>query len=535
MKNVAFEKIANILFALLLLLGLGVRLVDLTDQPIDFHPTRQLRGAIIARGMYYEMSPSADPGLRQRSLAFWQSTGQYEPSILERLTAVTYLALGREVIWVARLYSILFWTLAGLFVYLTARKILVPEPSDVVNKDTQQEPDQVKQTATIGALAALAYFFVLPFSIQASRSFQPDPAMVMWMAAFVYALVCWFETRRTSWAVLGGVLAGLAVLTKAVVIYPVAGAALAIVLYAYKGKPFFSIFRNKQVWVLAVLMVLPTAVYYLARGGRASEYFSSWTLALSHLLLEPSFYLRWMNLVQELMSVFALLLAVVGIFFSRAQNRALLIGLWGGYILYGLFLPYQMYTHTYYHLMLVPIMALSIASAIQALSNKYLANREMISAAVGEAIDASPKNIGSLLMIIALSWLVINVRAALIPQLEQDYRNEPAYWQEVASHLPDDGKIIALTQDYGYRLMYYGWKKVILWPNRGEQNLNALRGSEKEFAEYFVKRTEGKRYFLITAFRQFEDQPDLQQMLYDHYALLEEGQGYLIFDLSQPK
>ncbi len=131
--------------------------------------------------------------------------------------------------------------------------------------------------------------------------------------------------------------------------------------------------------------------------------------------------------------------------------------------------------------------------------------------------------------------MVVNVRAAVIPELNQDYRNEPAYWQEIASYLPDDGKIVALTQDYGYRLMYYAWRKVILWPNRGEQNLNALRGSEKEFEEYFSKRTQDKRYFLVTAFRQFEDQPDLKHMLYDRFSLLAEGEGYLIFDLAQPK
>ncbi|MGW8250224.1 MAG: hypothetical protein ACWGO1_06250 [Anaerolineales bacterium] len=38
--------------------ALALRFYDLTDQPIDFHPTRQLRGAIIARGMYYDMLPT---------------------------------------------------------------------------------------------------------------------------------------------------------------------------------------------------------------------------------------------------------------------------------------------------------------------------------------------------------------------------------------------------------------------------------------------------------------------------------------------
>src|SRR5512137_2768642 len=91
------------------LLGLGLRLYDLTDQPIDFHPTRQLRGAIVARGMYYEMSPNADPQTRQLAQAFSESTGQYEPPILERVVAITYLLIGQEHFWIARIYNSLFW------------------------------------------------------------------------------------------------------------------------------------------------------------------------------------------------------------------------------------------------------------------------------------------------------------------------------------------------------------------------------------------------------------------------------------------
>ena len=49
-------------FVLLILLGLGIyiRLYDLTDPPLDFHPTRQLRSAIIARSMYYRSLPETE-------------------------------------------------------------------------------------------------------------------------------------------------------------------------------------------------------------------------------------------------------------------------------------------------------------------------------------------------------------------------------------------------------------------------------------------------------------------------------------------
>jgi hypothetical protein len=176
-------------------------------------------------------------------------------------------------------------------------------------------------------------------------------------------------------------------------------------------------------------------------------------------------------------------------------------------------------THSYYHLMLVPIVGLSFAPLAQRVV-RFLLEKSRLwqTAATGLAV----------LALAFLSW------QALIPLYSQDYRDEPAYWQEIASHLPADGKIIALTQDYGYRLMYYGWRKVTLWPNRGEIRLNNLRGSSKEFDEFFAKRTQDKSYFLITAFRQYEDQPVLQQTLSEQYPILAQTPGYIIFDLTRP-
>jgi len=330
----------------------------------------------------------------------------------------------------------------------------------------------------------------------------------------------------------------------------VAGAAIALVIYtsntqsailpAPSTKPgiirhiLSSISRvlfNPQVWVIALLMVGPTALYYLSKGGRASEYFTNWTLALSHLLVEPTFYMRWLRLIQSLVGWWALILSAAGTLLSAPRNRALLAGLWGGYLGYGLFLPSQMYSHSYYHLQLVPIVALSMLSPVQLLVQKVLEPKIPLN--ISRLVRFStwkPLWAGLALLLLAFSsW------QALIPLYSQDYRNEPAYWQEIASYLPTSGKIMALTQDYGYRLMYFGWRKVILWPNRGEQQLSQLRGSDKEFLSFFDKHTDNMSYFLITAFRQFDDQPDLKQYLNDHYPIHAQGQGYIIFDLTKPK
>lgn len=513
----------EIFFTLLVLfifaLGLGLRLYDLTDQPIDFHPTRQLRGAIVARGIYYEMDPSADEEARQLAVAFRRSTGQYEPSFLERIVALTYLLLGEEYFWVARIYNSLFWIIGGIALFALTQRIAL---SILSNKD---EPS-TKVLSFGTAFISLAYYLVLPFGVQASRSFQPDPGMVVWMVLFIYSLYRWSERQEHGWiwAILTGILAGMAVLTKAIAIYTVAGAIAAVILYTCvlqqtKSKPasLVKTLRNPQVWVMVLLMITPSVIYYLGRGDRASEFFSSWTIALSHLLLEPWFYLRWLNLVQKLMGPVALLLGLAGVLIAKRSNRALLLGLWGGYVTYGLFLPYHMYTHNYYHLQLIPIVALSLAPVALAILT-YLSRQKMV----------WQLSFASLILV----WLAYSAWVALVPLYGQDHRDEPTYWQEIASHLPGDGKIIALTQDYGYRLMYYGWRKVTLWPNRGEQKVAKLRGSEKDFRDYFAKRTKDKRYFLITAFKQFNDQPTLKQTLHEHYPVVAEGQGYIIFDLS---
>jgi 4-amino-4-deoxy-L-arabinose transferase-like glycosyltransferase len=480
---------------LLLALGLGLRLYDLTDQPLDFHPTRQLRGALIARSMYYQMLPNADPQARQIAVGIANTTGQYEPSIVEKIVAITYLVLGREVLWVSRIYTSLFWLIGGVALYDLARRM----------------------TAFSGALVALAYYLILPFAVQASRSFQPDPGMVMWIILSVYALYRWGEKPSWKWAILAGALGGMALLTKVVAGYIVGGAAVAVVLSTLGLRRFW---RNPQVWSMAVLMVAPSMIYYLSRSGRASAYFSGWTLSLSHLLLEPSFYARWLNLVQDLMGLWVLLLALVGVAISKTRNRILLLGLWVGYGLYGLFLPYQMYTHNYYHLQLVPIIALSLAPLGQL---------------VVERVSKQPKIWQALAVGAALMGVIFLAGISITTMNQKNYRSEPAHWQEIAALLPTDGKIVALTQDYGYPLAYYGWRKVQLWPIRGERKLSDLRGISKEFQDFFTKRTEGRSYFLITAFSQLDEQPDLKQYLEEVYPLAAQGNGYLIYDLLHPR
>src|SRR5512140_2166692 len=112
-----------VVLVLAILLGTGIRFFDLTDLPLDFAPTRQLFSALKARGMYYAILPAnaplpqgssaAAPWQRAVAIQQWESSQVIEPEVIETITALTYRLVG-EHLWIARVYSSLFWVLAGV-------------------------------------------------------------------------------------------------------------------------------------------------------------------------------------------------------------------------------------------------------------------------------------------------------------------------------------------------------------------------------------------------------------------------------------
>jgi len=192
----------------------------------------------------------------------------------------------------------------------------------------------------------------------------------------------------------------------------------------------------------------------------------------------------------------------------------LLISLWIGYILYGLTLPFQMYTHSYYHIQLIPIIVLGLASALNPLLESVPTQSQ-----VGR--------VGFIVLIVAVigyqSWAARSVLVA------EDFRHEPAVWMRISKAIPTNANVIALTQDYGYRLMFFGWRKVDLWPLSTDlsEERNANKGPND-----FAALTEGEQYFLVTAFGQLDKQPDLKKAL-ARYPVVLQGDGYMLYDLRK--
>jgi 4-amino-4-deoxy-L-arabinose transferase-like glycosyltransferase len=488
---------------ILLLLGGGLRLIDITDPPLDFQPSRQMRNSLVARDIYYSLLPTATAEERALAGKFAGSVGQYEPPIIESMTAFGYFIAGGETIVVARIWATFFWLLAGIALFDLMRRASSPW----------------------AALIGLAYYLLLPFSVQASRSFQPDPLMTSAFVIGIYFLHRWSEAygvqelapasvdskqETWKWAILAAIFLGLATLVKIVIAFFAGAAAIALVLFTL-GKNFW---KSKQVWAMAGVMILPALCYYiLLNQGRSTEYFFAWTVTLLKLIASTDFYTKWLAFMGSLFGLTIIFLSLAGALIATPRMRWLLISLWIGYVLYGLTLPFQMYTHSYYHIQLIPIIALGLAVAVNPLVESV--------AGMGGVRRAS----FVVLAVVVFSYQAWISRSVL---MAESFRHEPAFWEHVGEQIPTDGDTIALTQDYGYRVMFWGWRHIDLWPL--VTDLGEIKNGGNEPADKFTELTSGREYFLVTAFGQLEKQPGLKRIL-DTLPVVAEGDGYILYDL----
>ena len=284
------------IIVLLLIAGLSLRLYDLTDLPLDFHPTRQLFSLIKARGMYYATLSNISEEQRQFAINQWHSKTTFEPELLERLVVFTYSFTGEQV-WIARIYSSLFWIISGIFLYWLAR--------DLVSEN--------------GALLSLTFYLFLPYGVFASRSFQPDPLMLMLTIAFWWTVQRW-SRNPTSWifAILSGLFGGLAILVKFVAAFFVIGGGVGALLL--KGESTRETVRRPQVWVMTILGILP-GISWLVYGVYFTDFLTTKFEGrfIPALLVSPSFYLSWMSMLNMVLGGAMIALALLGLFYYRQR------------------------------------------------------------------------------------------------------------------------------------------------------------------------------------------------------------------------
>jgi 4-amino-4-deoxy-L-arabinose transferase-like glycosyltransferase len=479
--------------------GLAIRLYDLTDAPLDFHPHRQIHSAIIARGFFAKMDPYLPDFERDRAKAQGNSEIWIEPPILESLTAITYYLVGDDILWAARVYSILFWLAGGGALFLLARKL----------------------AGTDGAVFGLFYYLLLPYGVIASRSFQPDPLMVSLMIFAALAVFRWSEAPTWKATLAAGLLAGTAIVVKQVVVFMVFGAIIGVIL-AEMG--FFQALRSLKVWVLGGLTLLPVVIFNIygvfISGFLAGQYNMRF---FPSLFTDPVFYIQWLGMIRQTVSLPALLAGLAGILLiSGRRGRGLMLGLFAGYAVFGFVFAYHISTHDYYHLPLIPVVALGLASIGGAILRRV---RELQPGRLAAWFLLGILLLGGFSML----W---DARSTL---KKADYRKEPAVWQKLAQDMSYNQRaIIGIFNDYAARLLYWGQITPAVWPSAGDLRMRELSGNEGDEGD-FGSAIEGKQFFVVTDFAEFDRQADVKAFLLENYPLFSQGDGYLIFDLRKPR
>ncbi len=490
-----------ILLVLFLLAGLGIRLIDLDDLPLDFATTRQLHSFIMTRGLYYEMDTPETRAIPDATRQFAIITGRseplIEPPVMEYLVALIYTIIGKESMLVARLLSISFWIVGGIPLFLLARKL----------------------TTINGAFIALAVYLFNPFATIASRSFQPDPLMVMLIIWALYFQFKWLDDKRLTSAILAGIFTGLAVLIKTPAVFFVGFTMVGIVLL--KGiKPSL---RDWHVYLVAAISLLPAIIYYSISatvGGNAGAIFGArWVPAL---FSDPKWYLNWLMLARYVVGFYPIVIALLGFFLIKEKkHRVLYFCMWLGYLLYGFMFAYHIYTHDYYHLPLIPIIALGFG----------VVGGELFARLESRSLYWVFKLLVMLLFLFSAGLGIMKSRGEMIGE---SFRHEAKYWKVLGDKIGQGTPVVALTHDYGYRLNFWGFIQPTLWSTQGDLVVKELIGStDPEFETLFKMRTEGKDYFLVTLLNDFESQQNLYEYLFANFPYVE-GDGYYLFDLKHP-
>ena len=419
--------------------GLVVRFYDLLDAPLDFHPTRQLHSALIARGIYYQTLDEVPVWQKEMAQAQMNAEGLIEPQIMENLAAFSYKILGHESLWVPRVWSILFWMAGGIFLLLIMRQL-----------------SSLKASA-----GALSIYLLWPYTAIASRAFQPEPLMTMAILAGLWASLVWMRKKTWLWAVLAGLFCGSAIYIKSVAIFFLAPPLAALVLTSTDWKDML---KSRQLWVIALLAVLPFSLFTLngiyGNGLLAGQFSLRF---FPQRWLDPVFYLQWLSELNKIFPLTFLLLCTLGIFlFSKKRYRGFLLGILAGYVLYGFVFSYHITTHDYYHIPLIIPVSIGFGLLIQGLLAKTVLPKR------------TAKSILAVMLFFLIGWHAWQVRSEL---KKVNYQAEVSFWEAKGEQLGHDKKVIGLLSDYGYPLSYWGWMNVTAWPSSADL---ALRCTGRE-------------------------------------------------------
>ena len=468
----------------LLVLGLIVRLPGLGEPPLEYHPSRQYRAAIIARAMHSDdrVADAARDDLER-----------FEPPLLERVASVGYALRGEESITMIRAISVAAWLAAAVLLYLLAATLV----------------------SSMAGFVAAAFFLFDAYGLPASRSMLPEPLL---LCVSVLALLLIVRHRRhPSWYLLlgAGAAAGLAGFIKFPAVFFVVPPFVALTLLRGGVRALF----DRQAIVFGALAVGPFAAWAVY-GTFIADFFTESPdqgRFLPHLWARVSFWREWLERVDLVIGGVVFVSAIAAaVVFARRDAGAFLAGTAVGYLTYGLLFTYAIHTHDYYHLPVLPAVAIALGIGVDAVYRRLA---------------------GAALRVPASGALVVGAIALLASSLSYprgaDYRGYVRKFREVGREVDHSTRTIMLSEGDGNPLRYEGRVAGAQWPTRDDQHIDELSHQAVEPADRRLagmRRARPADWFVVTDLAELGRQPELERVL-AALPVTASGDGYTVWDL----
>jgi Dolichyl-phosphate-mannose-protein mannosyltransferase len=498
--------------------GFFLRLYRIGEPLFDFSPVRQYHSALLARGFY--------EWLLTGNLETLPPDKIIEPPILELLASFAYTLVGGEHLWIPRLLSAMFWTIGAVFVYLIARKMV----------------------SFGGALFAAAFFLFDPAGVLPSRAFMPDPLMIMLLVMSVYAILRYHERPTTGRLIVAVVISSLALFVKpGICLFQIYGAFIVLTVYrrGLRGS-----LTSPHLYLFTLLSLLPVALYY-AYGTVIGGFLQGQVQGkvVPQYLLEGYFWRGWLEQIGSMVGLIAFAGAVIGVSIIRpGLPRALLVGLWGGYLLFGLAFTYHIHTHGYYSLQLIPVVALSLgavwdraAAYIRQRDRQYYRRVVVVGLMVLAVVFASAEQRTTIMGIVDQAggsepFPGQYMGSALIA----DYEARAKIYREIGEITGNSSRIIYSAPDFGYPLLYHGRIDGEYWPTpdmmgwwrsrgRTESQLDGATTRRELFDDWYTE--DSAEYFVVIKPEGWRHDKGLRRLLKRNFSNVAKDKYYLVFDL----
>ena len=473
-------------------LGVGWRLVDVTEWPFPPSASVQYESALAARALWV----AADPAARTPERAAWFAEVRFghvvSPPVLPALVAATYAATGQEIPWASKLFTAGFWAAAG---WLVAGAV-------------------ARQTGSRWAGAvALTYLMFAPFGLMVSRSFQTESAAVLGFAFAAWHLsrpgrgFGWRETAAS------GVACGLAALVKPGTLLPplAAGfAALALGAHAAGGLPRRAAAAGLFTLLLAVPSVAYVGLFLSGRGGEIQP----------HLLADADFYRKLGETVYAAVGSAPLAAGLAGAALAAWRGVPLAAGLFAGHAALAAAFTYHCSTHAYYHTTLLVPVALGVgwvAAELLRLAGAALGPSRRADLLVAAVVAGC---LARYVVVAKTPWvgpwrLAAPVREGLAAEYARE-RAMGAAARAARDAVPPGARAVAVTADYGYVFESVANLRVAVWPRRSDLTFLLDAGAERPATadeRLTAYAAAGYEYLVVTDFAEYAGQPDLAEAL----------------------